>query len=77
MESLQELNEKLVLRSKTAEWKELKMKHDINILAEQLGLSRTAISDAINKGKGSLSLLRAVDKYFGERKSLKASLESK
>ena len=71
--SINELNEKIRLTKRTGEWKSLKRQGDVGALAEELKVSRTAISAAINKGEGSLSLLRSIDKFYSERKALLTS----
>lgn len=55
------------LKGKAAIWKDLKEHNDIKTLAAMHQVSRTAISNAINKGIGSVDLLTKVEQYFKPR----------
>jgi hypothetical protein len=63
-----ELNEKATYHAKSDEWKRLRVRGDIEAIAGILGKSPMLISRAVNKGQGSLFVLREVNKYFDERK---------
>jgi hypothetical protein len=48
-------------------WRKLKDYQDIKLLHESINYSRNAISNAINKGIGSIALLEKIDSYFKTR----------
>lgn len=62
-----ELNEKILLQNRVQVWKQLQVYGDVSVLADLSNRSPVTISDALNKGEGSLKLLRLIDKYFLQR----------
>jgi hypothetical protein len=62
-----DINEMLSYRVKCNQWKELKIYGDITALQQITQVSSKTISKAVNKGVGSLKLLRTIDKYYERR----------
>lgn len=62
-----ELNEKLSYRTRCNKWKELKISGDITALCQITLRSQSIVSKAVNRGIGSLYVLRAVSRYFKDR----------
>lgn len=62
-----DINEMLTYREKCNQWKELKIYGDITALQKITNLSSKTVGKAVNKGVGSLKLLRAIDKYYERR----------
>ena len=62
------INRKQILVQKCNEWKDLKAHGDINLMALQFKVTRTAVSRAVNHGTGSMNLLQKVNDYYEQRK---------
>jgi hypothetical protein len=65
----------LLLRKRVPKWKEIQMQGDFQILRELIGVSDVAISNAVNHGTGSLSLLQKIDRFYREREAVVAASE--
>lgn len=56
-------------------WKDLKEQDDVKSLAAILGLSAVRASQILNSGKGSVTQIACIQKFYKERKKAVAKIE--
>jgi len=56
-------------------WKDLKEHNDVKEISKILGLSQVRTSQIINSGKGSVTQIACIQRFYKEKKKIVAQIE--